>query len=259
MKQLFILIWFSATAFFYSCGTANNDFEAINSVSFAENSISLDESLVSKLNSNNAETDSVSILQMEKVDQFVTAIAAFEKNPKDGDWKVIIQKWKDIGKSSYSDFSAVHSPDLLNRWADINIRLLKISGDVQFGDELEKILYQSPRSILSESQLKSIIYTHIDDQIFVNILGSSSVNHHHTTGGNVKLIQQTNYPESNEMTLKVECGDTRFLDVFIRIPSWAQNPTVQLGNVKYVAHPGEYCEISRKWKNDDQIDVRLKN
>jgi DUF1680 family protein len=49
------------------------------------------------------------------------------------------------------------------------------------------------------------------------------------------------------------------MDVFIRIPSWAVNPTVTHGNVKYVAHPGEYCEVYRKWNNGDQIKVELKN
>jgi DUF1680 family protein len=124
---------------------------------------------------------------------------------------------------------------------------------------MEKVLYDAEVPLLSADLLKSIIYTHIDDQIFVNIFGSSSLIHHHTTGGVIKLIQETSYPASNDITLKCETNDARFLNVFIRIPSWAVNPTVTHGNVKYVPHPGEYCQISRMWKDGDEIRILLKN
>jgi DUF1680 family protein len=61
------------------------------------------------------------------------------------------------------------------------------------------------------------------------------------------------------MTLTCETNDARYLDVYIRIPEWAVNPTVAHGNVKYVAHPGEYCQISRKWKDKDEFFIILKN
>ena len=83
--------------------------------------------------------------------------------------------------------------------------------------------------------------------------------HHHTTGGTVKLTQRTDFPRSNIVTLTCETNDARYLDVFIRIPEWAVNPTVAHGNVKYVAHPGEYCQISRKWKDKDEFYIILKN
>ena len=136
---------------------------------------------------------------------------------------------------------------------------MKFSGEIRFADVLEKLLYESKSPVLSEKLLKSVIYTRIYDQVFVNIIGSSSISYQHTTGGTVKLIQQTDYPEGNEMILKCECSDLRFMDVFIRIPSWAVHPSVTHGNVKYVANPGEYCEISRKWENGDEIKVVLKN
>ena len=144
------------------------------------------------------------------------------------------------------------------RWAELNANLLKFSGEAKFAKVLENILYTQNQPVLSEKLLKSVIYTHIFDQIFIHIPTTSSVSFQHTTGGNVKLIQQYD-PSKKEMMLKCECGDTRFLDLFIRIPSDAVKPTVTHGNVKYVAIPGEYCEISRKWKNGDEIRVSLKN
>jgi DUF1680 family protein len=179
-----------------------------------------------------------------------------KKSESDSSWTSLISKWEDFRKNT-TGIEGI--PAAFGKWAELNVRLLKFSGENRFADVLEKMLYESKKPVLSEKLLKSIIYTRIYDQVFVNIIGSSSVSYSHTTGGTVKLIQQTDYPEGNEMILKCECGDVRFMDVYIRIPSWAVNPTVTHGNVKYVARPGEYCEISRKWENGDEVKVILKN
>lgn len=256
-RSAFIILVFLAIAL--SCDGPGKNFSAVNSESFPEGSVSMDAGLVSQLKQQSSAIDSVQNVFSAQLDVLSGKIEKLKSNPSDTLWNSIDGLWRKIGKETFADGSGYASSDFMQKWTDQNINLLKISGEVRFGDELEKVLYQSPKAVLSENQLKSIIYTHIDDQIFINIFGSSSVVHHHTTGGNIKLIQQTNFPESNEVTLTVELGDVRFLDVHIRIPEWAQNPTVQHGNVKYVARPGEYCEISRKWKSGDQIDIRLKN
>jgi hypothetical protein len=191
------------------------------------------------------------------------------KTRSDSAWISLSASWEDfrknhIGPDGLPVFQAdsltdSQSKSISGKWAELNVSLLKLSGEVQFGDALEKMLYKSKVPVLSDKILKSVIYTYIDDQIFVNLIGSSNVNHHHTTGGTIKLIQKTDYPESNEITLKCECNDVRYLDLFIRIPAWAVNPTVTHGNVKYVPHPGEYCQISRKFNDGDEIQVRLKN
>jgi len=256
MKHFFLLVLFASSVFFNSC---TDHFSPTNSVSYPETAVSIDPSVQAYIKSEKTLPDTVENLVVANLDEIFALAEKLKTEPSEEIWSSVQEKWRQIGKQASAESGGAVSSEFREAWIKLNTSLLKLSQEVQFADELEKMLYKSGTALFSEEQIKSVFYTHVDDQIFVNLLGSSSVNHHHTTGGNVKLIQQTNYPESNEMELKVECGDTRFLDVFIRIPSWAQNPTVQLGNVKYVAHPGEYCEISRKWKNGDQIDVRLKN
>jgi len=253
MKHFRILIWFLALALATACKT-NNNVEEVNSLSFPENAVVLGESLLPKLA---AEKDSTGNRYHDQMNQLLNTIDAFDKNPTPEKWSAVLRDWTAIGKNNFGNPDTNNSSAETKQWADINIRLLKMTENVAFGDELEKLLYS--KASLTEQQVKAVIYSHLDDKIFVNLIGSSSVTHHHTTGGSLKLMQQTHFPQSNEMTLSVETGDVRFLDVFIRIPSWAKNPTAQLGNVKFVANPGEYCEISRKWKNGDQIHISLKN
>lgn len=184
-------------------------------------------------------------------------------------WKQLKQKWEGFNDHYIGDSLALFpdeqtlksnlSPELAIKWARLNADLLKFSGDVRFGDALEILLYGKRGFNFPDTLLKSVIYTHIYDDIYINIFGSSTMEYQHTTGGAVKLIQDTNYPKGSEMILKIESADLRLLNLHIRIPSWAVNPKVQYGNVKYVAHPGEYCEVSKKWKRGDEITVSLKN
>lgn len=255
---------------FWSCGSGNNGLSVLNSQSFHDTQITFNSRLMQRLSA-----DTVASVQdknplMQPIEDMISRAEKLKANPSDSGWTALSASWEDfMAKYAGSDGilfmqdedSSANSQNtiVLEKWAELNKSLLKFSGEVRFGDALERLLYEPKVPVQSEKFLKSVIYTHLDDQIFVNLIGSSSLNHYHTTGGTIKLIQVTDFPESNEMTLKCECDDTRFLDVFIRIPSWAVNPTVSHGNVKYVARAGEYCEISRKWKDGDEFKIVLKN
>lgn len=266
------------TLFLFACNSGKNQLTVINSESFHEKQIQLDGQIQTRLlvDSLNPEA-SFDVLNQQavggKLDELVNLAEQVKQTKSDSLWVQFKAEWEDFrtkyvgkdgipGDQSAGEIDSIAKAEselLAQKWADLNKNLLQFSGEGIFGDAIEQVLYNLDTPVLTDKFLKSIVFTHIFDQIFVNILASSTLEHYHTTGGTIKLIQKTNYPESNEMTLTSKCSDVRYLDVFIRIPSWAENPTVQLGNVKYVCHPGEYCQISRKWNDGDEITVRLKN
>jgi len=266
MKILRIVAIIGIAVFLLSCQSSENGLHVINSGSFPGKNIILDGSVAQRLSADSAVNISEENTLSIKLDEMILATEKLRKNQSDVTWTTLSTSWNDfstnhIGKDGLPTDSMSNSEafDVAGKWAELNIMLSKLSGEVRFGDVIENLLYKEEMPVLTEKQLKSIIYTHIDDQIFINVFGSSSFNYQHTTGGNVRLIQQTDYPLGNEMILTCEVADVRYMDVFIRIPSWAVKPTVTHGNVKYVAHPGEYCEIYRKWRDGDEIMVRLKN
>lgn len=269
MRLTKLIVFILVTSFLFACGNDGNRLTVINFGSFAEKQITLDGPVMQRLSvGSEKDLQNQTPLQV-KIDEMIFKAKNIRKTKSDSAWITLSASWEDfrknhIGPDGLPVFQAdsltdSQSKSIYRKWAELNVSLLKLSGEVKFGDALEKILYKSKVPVLSEKFLKSVIYTYIDDQIFVNLIGSSSLNHYHTTGGTIKLIQKTDYPNGNEMTLKCECNDVRYLDLFIRIPAWAVNPTVALGNVKYVPHPGEYCQISRKWNDGDEIQVRLRN
>ncbi len=165
------------------------------------------------------------------------------------------QKWYSLQQNMVSDFEKLSVEDIKS-WFTLNDTLLKYSGEVRFADELEKLAYNiSSSEAISESMIKSVAYTHMYDRIYLNIFGSSVVEYQHTTGGQVRLIQDTKYPYDGSIILKLEMLDTRYLDLFIRIPEWADRASVSVKGVKYNVTAGQYTEIAKKWKNGDEVEI----
>ena len=108
---------------------------------------------------------------------------------------------------------------------------------------------------MDANQLKSFFYTRRYDRIYVNQYGSSSIQYEHTTGGSVRLVQRTNYPFDGQVSIKFELQDKRFLDLYVRIPEWANHASVTVKGVKYPAIPGQFSEVARMWENGDQIEI----
>jgi uncharacterized protein len=77
-------------------------------------------------------------------------------------------------------------------------------------------------------------------------------------GKQVEVIQQTDYPVSGNITLKVSIPKEDHLNVRVRIPGWSQRSTLTVnGQPVTDVTPGKYTEISRTWKPGDIINLTL--
>jgi hypothetical protein len=260
-----------------SCIYFENGLNVVNSHSLPEKQVTLDSVVFSAhILTDSVFADTTTQFPQQNVlesslNKMFGQVAYLGKSPSDTAWTSLTKNWNTfrinhlnseglpVFRYDGPESAELRSPELNRHWANLNIHLLKLSGEVRFGDALEKMLYQSKVPVFTTKMLKSVIYTRVDDQIYVNIFGDSSMLYNHTTGGKVKIWQETAFPNSNEVLIKFDCDDIRYMDIYIRIPEWAKNPTVTHGNVKYVPYPGQYCEVSRKWKKGDEITVVLNN
>lgn len=168
-----------------------------------------------------------------------------------------ISMWREIQYAVLLNFEQIGENDLMS-WARLNSELLRYFGLVCFADELERLFYNSQYAgMMNDSTIKSTCYTRRYDRIYVNLYTNSTLDFVHTTGGNVRLIQDTDYPNDGSISLRFEADDKRYVDLFIRIPEWAQFASVTGKGVKYPVHPGEYTEIATKWKSGDRVEIVL--
>jgi len=165
--------------------------------------------------------------------------------------------WSAVRNEVTANIDNLSDEDIV-KWVLLNDSLLKYSGEQRFAEELERMVYNTPvPEVITGKMIKSFCYTRLYDRIYVNLLGGSAMEYDHTTGGRIRLVQETKYPFDGRITFKVEMDDTRYLDLFIRIPGWCEQSSVTLKGVMYNTVAGNYTEIARKWKNGDVVEVVL--
>ena len=83
--------------------------------------------------------------------------------------------------------------------------------------------------------------------------------HLQTPGGQpAELIQQTTYPVSGNIILKLSIPKAENLTLRIRIPAWSKQSVLIInGEPITKVIPGQYAEVRRIWKTGDSISVVL--
>ncbi|MGE0019445.1 MAG: hypothetical protein AB7S72_07250 [Draconibacterium sp.] len=200
--------------------------------------------------------DSLSIQSLSsEMQQLKTYISKYEKHDSDFSVETMESLW--LSEKGKIDFTGLES---VSAWIETTGFLLEITGKPVYAEALQKLGYEeiinlsAPETKLAEEKLAPYIFTKNVDHIFVNIFVNSSVEYVHSLGGQVKITQELT--GSNSLLLKFNTTEKRYIEVHIIIPAEAQNATVTEKNVKYVATPGEYCLIARKWKEGDMVEIK---
>ncbi|MBN1974742.1 MAG: glycoside hydrolase family 127 protein [Sedimentisphaerales bacterium] len=101
------------------------------------------------------------------------------------------------------------------------------------------------------------IYFHNDNTLYVNLFIPSELD---WSQQNVKIRQETDFPEKDSTTLTVQTKKSKELDIRIRIPYWAtQGAIVKINSepLNVTSKSGSYLSVNRKWKNGDKIEITL--
>jgi DUF1680 family protein len=94
------------------------------------------------------------------------------------------------------------------------------------------------------------------DGISINFFAEGSYKLQLPGGKTVEVVQQTDYPVSGNITVKVLLPKEQLLKVRLRIPEWSKQNQLSV-NGEPIANitPGSYAEISRTWKSGDAISL----
>jgi DUF1680 family protein len=173
--------------------------------------------------------------------------------------------------------------------------LMRVTGDTQYGDSMETVLYNT---ILGARPIRpdgvSFYYSdynmdaHKADYdekwpccsgtfpqitadygissyfrsqrgVYVNLFVPSRVTWKQGSA-RVSITQQTSYPSSNETSLQIKLDRPEKFVVAFRVPSWAGAGTVVSVNGKPAnvpLRPGSWAEIGRNWKDGDRIEFSV--
>jgi len=144
-------------------------------------------------------------------------------------------------------------------WFQINGILLQLTGEAKYAEELEKLIYTGlpGNSLQVNNWITPYIYTKYVDHIHVNLFIPSEINYEHSLHGKVRIWQETGYTQSGDMQIHFSMEKKRYIELFVRIPDWAEGASVVVRNVKYLTHPSEYCKIAREWSEGDKVEIHF--
>ena len=104
----------------------------------------------------------------------------------------------------------------------------------------------------------NIIYYKDASSLYVNLYVPSEVTWSRPEG-DVRLVQQTDYPESETTVLTLELKRGMDFPLRFRVPEWARDASVQVNGaaVSIECKPGAWASISRTWNSGDKVEIRI--
>ena len=78
-------------------------------------------------------------------------------------------------------------------------------------------------------------------------------------GVHIALIQQTEFPASDHMTIRVEPASPIEFALQLRIPAWASGSTISINGRRHplTLKPGSAFTLKRLWKAGDTVELTL--
>ena len=116
-----------------------------------------------------------------------------------------------------------------------------------------------PNVVRTISEVNNYAYSLSKTGVMVNLYGSNSLETTLANGSEVVLSQETDYPWSGEVEIRMETSSEVPFGVGLRIPAWAKSASIWVNGELLVdsARSGEYTTLQRKWKTDDVIKLEL--
>jgi uncharacterized protein len=170
--------------------------------------------------------------------------------------------------------------------------LLRLKSDARFGDIMERTIYnalfgaQSPDGRLIRyftplegdrhyhngdtyccpcnyrrfiSELPEMVYYLAGNGIAINLYTSSSADIRLEGGHSVTISQETDYPGSGHVVIRITPSENASFPVKLRIPSWCRNASISVNGKpsNITCKPGSFGIIERTWRKGDQVILEM--
>lgn len=252
MHKVFGIFFSILALFLFSC-SEKNQFPEKKSEKFPVMVVTVGQSL---FKNELSVADSLAIQSLSgEMQQLKNFVSKYENRDKDFSVEKMEALWETANNNiELAGFETVSA------WIQVTGFLLEITGKPLYAEALQQLSAEENTGLgfsetkLAEQLLAPYIFTKNVDHIFVNLFVNSSVEYVHSLGGKVKITQELT--SSNSLLLKFSTTEKRYIEVNVLIPANAENPSVIEKKVKYVATPGEYCLIARKWKEGDVVEIK---
>ena len=98
-----------------------------------------------------------------------------------------------------------------------------------------------------------------DNGVLAAIYGANNVTVKVGNNQEIKIKEKTNYPFEDTIKLTVNTNNKVSFPLYLRIPAWCSNATVQINGkkVKSNVNGGKYVKINRIWSDNDVVTLQF--
>ncbi len=77
------------------------------------------------------------------------------------------------------------------------------------------------------------------------------------SGTELKITQVTNYPSDKDILIHVDLPKPEHFTICLRIPAWNKDTRLTINDETIACKPGTYAQIEREWKKGDKIRLEM--
>lgn len=109
------------------------------------------------------------------------------------------------------------------------------------------------------AELPAMVYYRRDGGVAVNLYAASQAALKVADGVALTLAQETDYPSSGRVRIRLEPSQAVRFPLALRIPAWCQGATLAVNGEAWGGRvqPGCFAEIKRTWKAGDQVTLEM--
>jgi uncharacterized protein len=178
-------------------------------------------------------------------------------------------------------------------WMKLTLNLLRITGESQYGQQLERTIYnqllsaqdvqtgaiasEAPlsgkkdfsskltastgRSLLSEAEglalIPQAIWGRYGDGVLINLYTGGRATVQLRRRGLIQIYSEAAFPEKGEILLHVEPSHNIQFALALRVPEWTSSFTVDIDRQHLVGKHGELVTLHREWKRGDMVRISM--
>jgi uncharacterized protein len=173
-------------------------------------------------------------------------------------------------------------------WLQLNWRLLRLTGEARFGQEIERTVYNhllaaqdphngnisyytswvgpkectnailccvssGPRGI---SLIPQLVWGVEQGALVVNLYTPGRARFQ-MEGVAVEVVSETDFPSDGHVRLTLSAERATHFTVRLRVPEWASVFEVRIGKRELAGIPGRMLDVSRTWEGASVLDIRM--
>lgn len=109
------------------------------------------------------------------------------------------------------------------------------------------------------AELPGMVYYRIKNGVAVNLYTSSKADFEISNNLAAQIEQETDYPNSGEVSIRITPSKTASFPLFLRIPRWCERARIEVNGtaIEMTCPGGSFYSIEREWKKDDTIQLSM--